>query len=60
MKRSLDINNAGGNLNMNTPNSLRMNREVGKSPGKIFSFDKNINITQSVSVTGSKSNILSQ
>lgn len=45
---------------MNTPNSLRMNREVGKSPGKIFSFDKNINITQSVSVTGSKSNILSQ
>lgn len=42
VKRSLDINS--------TPNSMRMSREVGKSPGKIFSFDKNINAT-----TGSSS-----
>lgn len=66
VKRSLDINNNNANANSNnlignTPNSLRLSREVGKSPGKIFSFDKNTNVAHSVAVSSSscKSNIMS-
>jgi hypothetical protein len=49
VKRTLDI----GNANMTTPNSLRMSREVGKSPGKIFNFDKNSNVASSVQYSSS-------